>query len=241
MVDEGVLAVSPLQRYGYVRCYRAIVGDCGVAAAFLYGVLENYAQLGERTGIGCVPSHATLAKDMGVHRNTIITQLQSLREKGWVEWEEHGKVNRYTLPNRIIRPAQKLGTMSTEFGQVTCTENVHYLTRTESNKTLATASPTPPNGAAESVWASEAEAAGKFSVMVGQFTAVSPLLDASWLRGAVASVEYQYPQLGGQPLTDIVKETLIKLEDALSRPNQIHSPRALGKKWLHDAAEEHLR
>src|SRR5688500_737832 len=57
-------ADSPLQHYGYVRSYRAVVRSCGVMEAYLYGILEDFSQVGARTKKGSVPSHARLAELM---------------------------------------------------------------------------------------------------------------------------------------------------------------------------------
>jgi hypothetical protein len=47
--DPTSEAESPLQQYGYIRCYRAVVQSCGITAAYLYGIIEDYVQLGART------------------------------------------------------------------------------------------------------------------------------------------------------------------------------------------------
>jgi hypothetical protein len=94
-------AESPLQQFGYIRCHRAIVQSCGVAEAYLYGILEDYVQLGARTKRGAVPSHARLAELMGCSTRSITTYLNRLRERGWIRWETtNGKPSKYFLPNR---------------------------------------------------------------------------------------------------------------------------------------------
>lgn len=101
----AVNAVSPLQQYGYVRCYRAVIHSCGLDAAYLYGLLEDYAQLGARSGRGCVPSQKTLAGKMGCTRETVRVKLNTLRDHGWVEWDsgaERSEPNEYRLPLRSI-------------------------------------------------------------------------------------------------------------------------------------------
>lgn len=71
-----------------------------MAAACLYGIIEDYVQLGERTGKGAVPSHAKLATTMGCSVRSVIRYLTVLRDHGWIEWEgEDGKASRYVLPN----------------------------------------------------------------------------------------------------------------------------------------------
>lgn len=135
-------AESPLQQYGYVRCYRAVVQACGVQAAYLYGLLEDYVQMGARTKRGCVPSHEHLAGLMGVHRNTVVSLMQKLRDAGWVEWTAGSKTNTYFLPARKLHkkraaPAQNLCSTSTNI--------VHNQERT--NKNHEQDPPVAPQGA----------------------------------------------------------------------------------------------
>lgn len=92
-------AENPLQQHGYIRTYRAIVHDCGLIAAVVYGCLEDYAQMGERTGRGCVPSHKTIAKALEVSVDTIQRAMNKLRDAGYIAWEPEyeGGPNTYTL------------------------------------------------------------------------------------------------------------------------------------------------
>lgn len=110
--EASAQADSPLQQYGYVRVYRAVAHQCGIPAAYLYGILEDYVQLGARTGRGCVPSHNHLAKLMNCHRRSVVTYMQALRDKGWIEWDEDnaGTPNAYRLPSRkkFTPPVQDL-------------------------------------------------------------------------------------------------------------------------------------
>lgn len=131
MPEEGdesrVAAEAQTQQYGYIRCYRAVVRDCGIAAAYLYGILEDYAQLGARNGRPVMPSHDHLATLMQVHRNTIPGHLGKLREAGWITSEGgRGAPHLYTLPIRQLHRnratggdevAQKLGNSCTVFVQ----------------------------------------------------------------------------------------------------------------------------
>jgi hypothetical protein len=142
--QEGISADAQTQQYGYIRCYRAVVRDCGVMAAYLYGILEDYVQLGVRNGRPVVPSHDHLAKLMDCHRNTIITLMKKLRETGWVvQRETLGGTNEYFLPARGIGKscaggAQKTGTP--------CTKSVHK--QDVVSKTTSTSPPLlPPEGA----------------------------------------------------------------------------------------------
>jgi hypothetical protein len=113
-------AVSLTQQRGYIRTYRAITDECGPTAAMIYGMLEDYAQLGAETGMGCVPSHSTIAKKLHVHRNTVMNHLEKLRDAGWVTWErtkKHG-VNRYILLSKSNPDlAQKQGNPCTNIVQ----------------------------------------------------------------------------------------------------------------------------
>lgn len=145
--NPSVIAEAKTQQYGYIRAYRAVVQDCGVMAAYLYGILEDYAQLGARTGKGCIPSHDHLATLMGCHRNTVITLMKKLRETGWVTWEDTiGGTNVYSLPIRRVHkngapPAQDLCTP--------CTDTVHNQEQESKNKRVSPPPPTvvsPPEG-----------------------------------------------------------------------------------------------
>jgi hypothetical protein len=109
--DGEVIADSPLQQYGYVRCYRAVAKDCGIAAAFLYGVLEDYAQLGARTKKGCMPSHAHLAEVLECSEKSVRRYLIALRQKKWLTWDEvPGQTSVYTLknPGKNYRPPRSI-------------------------------------------------------------------------------------------------------------------------------------
>lgn len=98
-VGGETVAENPLQQQGYVRVYRAVAAACGMEAAMVYGILENYAQMGERSGRGCIPSHAALAREMGCSSRSVIRYLAALRDAGYVSWEATGEgdVNRYIL------------------------------------------------------------------------------------------------------------------------------------------------
>lgn len=132
-----VSAQAPTQQYGYIRCYRAVMKDCGVAAAALYGILEDYAQLSARNKQDCAPSHEKLGELLGVHRNTVIGLLKKLKDAKWVEWDERsGGQNVYHLPARTLHknsapPAQELCNTPTNIVQPTCTEIVHELEERE--------------------------------------------------------------------------------------------------------------
>lgn len=112
--DASAQAEAAVQQYGYVRVYRAVVHQCGIPAAYLYGILEDYVQLGARTGRGCVPSHNHLADLMKCSRRSIVSYMQELRDKGWLEWDEDntGTPNAYRLPVRkkLTPPVQDLHT-----------------------------------------------------------------------------------------------------------------------------------
>src|SRR5688500_4949659 len=133
MADEpsGVSAQSPLQQYGYIKCYRAVVLECGVMAAYLYGILEDYAELGARERRELAPSHAHLATLMGIHRNSIPPMLDGLVTKQWVQIEKRpGLRDRYLLPNRnrhknSAGDAHELWGTSTDFVEPTSTNIVH--------------------------------------------------------------------------------------------------------------------
>jgi hypothetical protein len=92
-------AQNPLQQHGYIRCYRYLLKRYGPTVALVYGLLEDYAQLGQRTGRGCVPSHETIAEGLGVSVATIKRSLDTLRSDGLIGWqpETPGGVNHYTL------------------------------------------------------------------------------------------------------------------------------------------------
>lgn len=99
-----VQAVNPLQHYGYVRVYHAVVQSCGIQAAFLYGILEQYAQIGAHTGKGAIPSHAILAQKMNCGVRSIANYLDQLRESKWISWESganRATSNTYFLLNRV--------------------------------------------------------------------------------------------------------------------------------------------
>lgn len=132
---------NPLQQHGYVRCYREIIAECGAVAACLYGVLEDLAQLGERTGRGCVPSHGHLGELIGCTDRSVRTHLNALRRHGWVTWRtEVGGVNHYALhPGKYFRPPRK--------NLPTPPENISDNLTTLANKNDLAESPlSPPKG-----------------------------------------------------------------------------------------------
>lgn len=104
-------AESATQKYGYVRAYREVIKDCGAAPAMLYGIIEDMIQLGSRTGLGCTMSHAALADQLGASPRAVRTYLKTLRDKGWILWEEtsRGGANRYYLPEKRARTARPNG------------------------------------------------------------------------------------------------------------------------------------
>jgi hypothetical protein len=80
-----------------VRCiptYRVVVDDCGLIAAYLYGVLSVLA--GPH---GAVITLTALAIEAGLSQRTVIRHLRILKSKGWLnEWHPvGGTANRYTL------------------------------------------------------------------------------------------------------------------------------------------------
>lgn len=102
-------AESATQKTGYIRAYREIVTECGAMPAMLYGIIEDMIQIGSRTGLGCIMSHAAMAAELGVSGRAVRRYLQVLRETGWLLWEEasRGGVNRYYLPAKratVSRP-----------------------------------------------------------------------------------------------------------------------------------------
>jgi hypothetical protein len=87
-----------MQRRGYIRAYRAIIEDCGIDAAVLYGVLEDYSRLSFRTGRDCVPLLADLAKKTTIPERSLKRALAKLKESGWIEVRKGvGARNFYTL------------------------------------------------------------------------------------------------------------------------------------------------
>lgn len=99
----AVIAEAKTQQYGYVRAYRAVMHECGAVPAILYGILEDYAQMGARTGKGCIPSHPHLAELVGISERSVRTHLTTLKARGWIEWTTlGGKVNQYYLPRQIL-------------------------------------------------------------------------------------------------------------------------------------------
>lgn len=89
-VDILVLA-NRFQSLGYIRSHRAIIEDCGHAAAFVYGVLEDLAQLAARTKSELRPRHQYLAEASGRSVAQIKRDLASLRNAGWVDWKRTGR------------------------------------------------------------------------------------------------------------------------------------------------------
>lgn len=102
MEEPGAVAESPVQQRGYLRLHREVIAKCGIGAAAVYGVLEDLAQIGDRTGMGCVPSHAGIARELGISVKSVQRHLHDLREAGFVTWEDApskaGTPNRYYLP-----------------------------------------------------------------------------------------------------------------------------------------------
>jgi hypothetical protein len=235
-MDSAVVASSPTQQYGYVRCYRAVVSDCGVVAAYLYGVLEDYAQLGARTGKGCAPSDEHLGTLLGVHRNTIIGLRMKLREAGWITWDDTSKTNRYTLPNRTTTyhnpaqnpgtttpPAQILGSTCTNSVQVTCTEFVHNQERDVSKNTLATTA--TRNGHHPSQLAA-AVGEERFKRIATNFSDANPQLNLAWFRQTVTDLERATTPADVATWEGALRNTVATIQDAFGRDNTIKNPRA---------------
>lgn len=95
-------AESSLQQGGYVRVHRAVLEDTNdLTAAYLYGILEDFAQLGARTGRGCVPSLETLADLCRASVSTVRRARTKLKERGWLSWEQVTPwQTRYTVRDR---------------------------------------------------------------------------------------------------------------------------------------------
>lgn len=132
--EGGIQAEAAVQQFGYIRCYRAVMHDCGIAAAVLYGILEDYAQLSARNKRDCTPSQEKLAHLLGVRRATVNDLLGKLRAAGWITTEGGaGRPLRYLLPARKLyeketaeeQAERKSDISCTEIGQVGCTESVH--------------------------------------------------------------------------------------------------------------------
>lgn len=75
---------NPVQAFGYVRVYRAIRDAVGMDAAYLYGVLEDYAQMSHRNRRLCTPTHDDLAKHMSTSTRTIERHVATLRNSGFI-------------------------------------------------------------------------------------------------------------------------------------------------------------
>lgn len=104
-MSDDVLAQSHFQQRGFVQVHLAVLWECGLNAAAIYGFLERWVWIGSRTGKGAFPSHETLSQQCGLSPRTVVTALQELRDKGWITWERTGMSNRYVLTDKIGRSA----------------------------------------------------------------------------------------------------------------------------------------
>jgi DNA-binding transcriptional regulator YhcF (GntR family) len=90
-------AIDPLQRYGYVRVYRFLVGEYNQSTAYVYGVMEWLAQVSEKNGRPMSPSLEWIAKQADVSERTVQRALGVLKDGGWIDWETEGKTNHYVV------------------------------------------------------------------------------------------------------------------------------------------------
>jgi hypothetical protein len=87
-------------------------------------------------------------------------------------------------------------------------------------------------------WA-EAVGEARFSRAVERFEAANIQLDRIWLDQETTRLQHQFPELTTEQISEAVKLTVFKTEDALGRPgNRINAPRAFAASELRRAITE---
>jgi hypothetical protein len=123
-----VEAVSAFQRDGYFRLHRAVKRDCGMGAAIVYGVLEQFSQIGAMTGKGCFPSRKAIGDETGMSVRSVATYLDKLEAAKWIKRRANaGYTSRYFLTDKVgknfLPPVQNLHTPQENFAHDKETES----------------------------------------------------------------------------------------------------------------------
>lgn len=107
--NNAIEILDDTLKYGFVGTPRIVLLDptLDMASKTVYAVLLNYAW---QTG-SCFPGQARMAKDLGVHPNTIGKYLNILKKKGLITWKQRGfnRTNKYfILPLSKVYPQKTL-------------------------------------------------------------------------------------------------------------------------------------
>lgn len=88
-----------LQAGGFHQLHNAILSECGLEAAALYGVLESYGRMNRLD-----ETQSDIAKVLGISERNLRTRLTDLKDKGWIRTQAvAGNRTRYYLTNAAQR------------------------------------------------------------------------------------------------------------------------------------------
>jgi DNA-binding transcriptional regulator YhcF (GntR family) len=199
-------------------------------------------------GMHAFPSIATLCGETRLERRTVGRALAELEKKGIIKVEAE-RTNRFPTTWYFPQFSRRDKKSPQDRFEVTKSRVEPHLEATKSRSggdnlspkpsitviEPSTTPPTPRNGACR--WAA-AVGEERLATVTARFEAANVQLDGAWLRRTVSDLEHQVPGLTTEQITNAVRSTLFKAEDALGRDNTIRNPRAFVAKELRSEVSE---